>query len=196
LLKREKEFEVTDMVKDGNRVLELMKKKTYDVCVLDINMPGLDGMAAAKHIRKNWPETPIIILTTHSDRGFIFEMLREGVAGYVLKSATRDELVNAIKKVYNKENFYSEEVTKVVMSDYLNKVKKEKPGEGNPVHLTQRETEIVQLLAREYTNEKIAITLHISYRTVETHRKNIMQKTGAQNLAGLIKFAYANGIIE
>ncbi|TND08469.1 MAG: LuxR family two component transcriptional regulator [Bacteroidetes bacterium] len=196
LLKTEKSFEPPATATNGNRVLELLQKNNYDICVLDINMPGLNGIETTRRIRHEWPEVKIIILTTYNDKEFISEMLLAGVSGYVLKSATKAELVNAISKAASGGTYYSSEVQNSIMHDYLGKIKKEKGASGKPVVLTKRETEIVKLLAREYTNDRIAEALSISYRTVETHRKNIMQKTGAQNLAGLVKFAYAQGIIS
>ncbi len=197
LLKMEKDFDVSATASDGNQVLELLDKNKYDVCIIDINMPKLNGIETAKRIKERKYDTKIIILTTHNEKEFISEMLMIGVSGYVLKNATKLQLTDAIKEIVKGGRYFSSEVHESILNNYLNKIEKEKsqlPEES--ITLTPRETEIVQLLAKEYTNENIANTLFISYRTVETHRKNIMQKTKTKNLAGLIKFAYENGILK
>jgi DNA-binding NarL/FixJ family response regulator len=197
LLQTEKTFNIADTANDGYRVLELFGKNKYDVCILDINMPLLNGIDTAKKIVEKKFATKIIILTTHDDKEFISEMLHAGVSGYVLKNTTKTELIKAIKDVAAGEKYFSNEVHKSVMENYLHAIKKEKTGSNDEiVLLTPREIEIVKLLAKENTNENIANALHISYRTVETHRKNIMQKTGTKNLAGLIKYAYEKGILK
>jgi DNA-binding NarL/FixJ family response regulator len=197
LIKAEKNFAPPLTASNGDEVIRVLDKQACDMCILDINMPGLNGLEAAKTVRSRWPEIKVIILTTYNDREFISEMLAVGVSGYVLKNSTRTELVKAIYEVSAGKTFFSTEVQDSIFNDYTSKVRKEKSAAGTEkVVLTPRETEIVRLLAREYTNDRIAEELHISYRTVETHRKNIMQKTKSANLAGLLKFAYTNGIIS
>lgn len=194
LLKKEKMFEIVAKAESGREVIEYLSKTDFDICLLDISMPEVDGIEAAKWIIKNKPETKIIILTTHDEEEIIAEMLHLGVIGYLLKSSTRLELVDAINRVISGKSFFSEEVSGTIISGYTKHIEKRNKL-GETVILTQREKEIVQLLAKEYTNDKMAEALHISYRTVETHRKNIMQKTGAHNLAGLLKYAYGKGLL-
>jgi DNA-binding NarL/FixJ family response regulator len=195
LLKKEKNFEIAATAENGREVIEYVSKTDFDICLLDISMPEVDGIEAAKWIMKNKPQTKIIILTTHDEEEIIGEMLHLGVTGYLLKNSTRQELVNAINRVMSGKPFFSEEVSDAIINGYAKHIEKK----NNPcetVMLTHREKEIVQLLAKEYTNDKMAEELHISYRTVETHRKNIMQKTGAHNLAGLLKYAYGKGLLK
>ncbi len=195
LLKKEKNFEIAATAENGRQVIEYVNKTDFDICLLDISMPEVDGIEAAKWIMKNKPLTKIIILTTHDEEEIIGEMLHLGVAGYLLKNSTRQELVYAINRVMSGKSFFNEEVSDAVIKGYTQSIEKR----NNPVEvvmLTNREKEIVQLLAKEYTNDKIAEELHISYRTVETHRKNVMQKTGAHNLAGLLKYAYGKGLLK
>lgn len=197
LLKTEKEFIVTATASNGQEALELSGNTTFDVCILDINMPILNGIETARKMKERGYSGKIIILTTYNDKEFISEMLLIGVSGYVLKSATKAELINAIKDVLMGKTYFSAEVHDSIFDNYLQGIKKEKHEVAeNPVTLTPREIEIVDLLTKEYTNENIASTLNISFRTVETHRKNIMQKTKAKNLAGLIKYAYSKGILK
>lgn len=194
LLQGEKDIEIAGTAVDGYRVLELAGKNEYDICLLDINMPELDGLETAKQLKQKKPAVKIIILTTYNDSELISEMLIAGVSGYMLKNATRKELTEAIKKVADGGLYFSNEVHSTIMENYvaLSRPKKD----DNPVELTKREKEILQLLVKEFSNERIAESLKISYRTVETHRKNILQKTGVHSLAGLIKFAYSKGLFQ
>lgn len=170
--------------------MDLLAKQEVDVCLLDINMPGLDGIETAKLIRERKPGIKIIMLTTYDDREIISELVHIGVSGYLLKNSDKEELVEAIQKVMKGRHYFSDEVERIILEGLTVKKNTE------VIPLTERELEVVQLLAREYTNDKIAAELHISYRTVETHRKNIMQKTRSGNLAGLIKYAYSKGLIK
>jgi DNA-binding NarL/FixJ family response regulator len=190
LLCSEPGLQVACTASGGYEVLDLLSEKEVDICLLDINMPGLDGIETAKLIRQRKPNVKIIMLTTYNDREIISELVHIGVSGYLLKNSDKAELVEAINKVMKGRYYFSEEVEKIILEGLIEK----KSAEVIP--LTERELEILQLLAKEYTNDRIAAELHISYRTVETHRKNIMQKTKATNLAGLIKYAYNRGLIK
>jgi DNA-binding NarL/FixJ family response regulator len=190
LLQSEKSFVVTGTAGNGYEVLELTSKNDFDVCLLDINMPGLDGIETAKLLKEKKPGLKIIMLTTYDDSEIISELVNIGVSGYLLKNSDREELVEAVHKVMKGRHYFSEEVENIILRELTDK----KPGEV--ITLTDRELEVMHLLAKEYTNDKIATALHISYRTVETHRKNIMQKTKSHNLAGLLRFAYNKGLLK
>lgn len=192
LLEQENGLEISEVAKNGREVLEILKNQKPDICILDINMPELNGIDTATEIKKIYPELKIIVLTTYNDKEFIEAMLKIGVEGYIMKNATWQELVKAISTIWEGKKYFADDVHTHILNDFLNKKNEEK----EEVVLTKREIEIVQLLSQELTNERIAKKLHISFRTVETHRKNIMQKTKASNLAGLIKFAYEKGIIS
>lgn len=194
LLQVEKDVTVAGIATNGYEVLELVNKNTFDICLLDINMPGLDGMETTKLLKEKRPGLKIVILTTYNDKEIITEMLQNGVSGYLLKNSSRHELMDAIKKVAGGGYYFSDEVHASIMENYMQQLG-EKNKDTEVITLTKREREILQLLALEYTNEKIAEALIISYRTVETHRKNIMQKTKSRNLAGLLKFAYSKNLI-
>ncbi len=190
LLQTEPSFVIAGVAATGQEVMELLQKKEIDVCLLDINMPELDGMQTARQIREKKPGIKIIMLTTYNDREIISELVHIGVAGYLLKNSDKQELVEAVHKVMKGRHYFSEEVENIILEGLTGSK------QSDVISLTERELEVVQLLAKEFTNDKIAEELHISYRTVETHRKNIMQKTKAHNLAGLLKYAYGNGIIR
>ena len=190
LLQAEGSFDVAATAGNGYEVMELVKKNDFDVCLLDINMPQMDGMEAAKLIRVVKPNIKIIMLTTYNDNEIISELVHIGVSGYLLKNSDRTELVEAIKKVMSGRYYFSAEVEEIIMKGVSEKKEKD------VVIITDREKQIIGLLGKEYTNERIANELHISYRTVETHRKNIMHKTKSHNLAGLLKHAYSKGLIK
>lgn len=192
VLQSEKKITVAATAENGETVLQLLYENDYDVCLLDISMPGIDGIDLTRWIQQHKPHVKVIILTTHDETEIIAELVKLGAAGYLFKSCTRTQLVEAIEKVYAGKTCFNDAVYDVIIKGFTASHKLS-PQE---IQLTVREKEIVQLLAQEYTNEKIATTLNISYRTVETHRKNIMQKTGAGNLAGLIRYAYSKGIIN
>jgi DNA-binding NarL/FixJ family response regulator len=192
LLKTEKDFDL-DTACDGYEALDKIKQKDFDVCLLDIGMPGLDGMATAKVMKTTKPVIRIIILSTYNDKEIITNMIKAGVDGYLLKNCTKQELTDAIHAAHAGEKCFSIDVKNSIVNQFTTYLAQEK-GTQETI-LTPREVEIVKLLARGYTNEKIADQLSISYRTVETHRKNIMQKTHSHNLAGLLKFVYDSKLI-
>jgi DNA-binding NarL/FixJ family response regulator len=191
LLKDEPGIVITATAEDGLQALSLIERNEFDVCLLDISMPKMDGIAAARRIRERRPALRILILTTYNDRQIIEEMIRIGVSGYLLKNSTRSELIEGIQRVARGESHFINVPEDGMVQRYTSPSKTKK----NQVILTHREEEILKLLAKEYTNERIAEKLKISFRTVETHRKNMMQKTNAHNLAGLLTYAYSNGIL-
>ena len=190
LLQSVSSLQVAGTASNGYEVLELIKKTDFDVCLLDINMPGLDGLETAKLLKVRKPGIKIIMLTTYNDPEIISELIHIGVSGYLLKNSDKQELVEAINKVISGRFYFSAEVEEIIMKVVAEKKSTE------VIVLTDREIEVLKLLGKEYTNEMIATELHISYRTVETHRKNIMQKTKAHNLAGLLKYAYSHGLMK
>ncbi len=190
LFQTEETFLVAGTAGTGYEVLELIEKYEYDVCLLDINMPGLDGMETARKVREKRPLMKIIMLTTYNDREIIAELVHIGVAGYLLKNSDKQELVEAVNKVMKGRHYFSAEVENIILEGLTS------GKTADVITLTERELEVVRLLAKEFTNDKIADQLHISYRTVETHRKNIMQKTKSHNLAGLLNFAYSKGLLK
>lgn len=191
LLKDEPGIVIKATAEDGLQAIELVERNEFDVCLLDISMPRMDGITAARRIRERRPALKILILTTYNDRQIIEEMIRIGVSGYLLKNSTRSELIEGIQRVARGENHFIHVPENGMVQRYTSPSKTKK----NQVILTHREEEILKLLAKEYTNERIAEKLKISFRTVETHRKNMMQKTNAHNLAGLLTYAYSNGIL-
>lgn len=150
-------------------------------------MPGMDGLSLIHLVKRINQNIKIIVLSMHDEVHLVKEILKAGVNGYVLKKDTQNELLQAIREVQAGKVFLSNDINKMLIVNLQN------PDEGKL--LTDREREILKLIAREFTNKQIAEELFISERTVETHRKNIFKKTGTNSLVGLIKFAYANNLI-
>ena len=193
LLFPEKIFDIQTAT-NGKEGLDLVEKNQFDIFLIDISMPVMDGIQMSKILLQKKPGAKIIILTTHNDQEIILEMLHIGVAGYVVKNSSKQELLTAIHKVKSGKSFFSDDVHEALRHEL--KSRHEKENSENIFILTKREKEIIELLAKEYTNEKIAEELNISYRTVETHRKNIMQKTNSHNLAGLLKYFYSTDLLK
>ncbi len=190
LLRGEKKFEVIGVANNGSIALRIIEKNNPDILLTDINMPVMGGVALTKNVREKFPEVRIIALSMFGDQHAITEMLDAGVSGYILKNTGKEELLNAIQTVFEGGVFYSREVSDQMMRSLTDKLKKE-----NEPTLTSREAEIVTLIAKEYSNAKIAEELFISEHTVETHRKNIFRKTNTKSVVGLLNYAREKKII-
>lgn len=172
----------------GKEALEKIKKYFFDLVITDVIMPNMDGVELAKRIRKATPATKVMAFSMDNDDGNIKRMLQAGAKGYLLKDCDDDEFLLSVKTVLSGATYYSPEVKQVVMESLSSR-------NGNvKMVLSKREKEILNLLFQEYSNREIAEKLFISQRTVETHKRNIMEKTGARNLAGLVKFALKNNL--
>lgn len=187
LLGREEDLQVVGQAGSAEAALEFLKKQDVDLIITDYSMPGMDGLSLLNTVKRIAPDTKIILLSMHDEVHLVKEILKAGVNGYVLKKDTHKELLSAIHDVKNGKVYLSSDVNKMLITNLNN------PDEGKL--LTDREREILKLIAKEYTNKNIAEELFISERTVETHRKNIFRKTGTNSLVGLIKFGYANNLI-
>lgn len=187
LLSQEDDLQIVGQAGSAEAALEFLKKQDVDLIITDYSMPGMDGLSLVNTVKRIAPETKIILLSMHDEVHLVKEILKAGVNGYVLKKDTHKELLSAIRDVNNGKVYLSSDVNKMLITNLNN------PDEGKL--LTDREREILKLIAKEYTNKDIAEELFISERTVETHRKNIFKKTATNSLVGLIKFAYANNLI-
>lgn len=160
-----------------------------DIVISDISLPGMNGIEFTKRLRQEQPQIKVMVLTMSVGDHNINELLRIGVSGYVLKNAGRDELRKALIKISKGEKYFSSEVAEGLMR------MKDGVSSGSVLHLTPRELEVLNLIAKELSNRQIADHLFISERTVESHRKNIFRKTGAKSIVGLIRFAIENGYL-
>ena len=194
LLANEKDMNVIGVALHGKEALDLMQQLDVQLVLTDISMPQMDGIELTKAIRLLNPTCKVIALSMFADNDSITNMIEAGVSGYLLKNTGNEELTAAIRKVAAGGIYYSEEVSNVVMKNYTATTQKKAVMEK--VNLTEREKQIIHLIAKEYNNAKIADELFISERTVETHRKNIYRKTNTTTIVGLIKFAYEHGFMK
>lgn len=176
---------------NGKEALKLLEKQAFDLIMLDINMPVLDGISTLKKIKEQEIETPVLMLTMHKEEDLIRNALSKGAAGYILKNSNLEEIIKAIKTAINKERYLSNEVTEILIHQ---KNDNQPSLIQNEFNLTLREIQIISMLVKEMTSKEIGDQLFISKRTVDGHRNNIMEKIGVKSTIGLIKFAMKYGI--
>ena len=194
LLQDESDIEVIGEAENGKHALEVLNEITPDLLIVDINMPVMNGIECAREVVKHFPQVKILALTMLNEQEHIKNMIAAGAGGYILKNSGKEELIDAIKTVTSGENYFSDEVKNIIM---MNIVKRKTSGnkiEGVPIPLTNREKDVLKYIVQEFTNQEIAEKLFISVRTVDAHRRNLLEKTGARNTAGLVKFALENNI--
>ena len=194
LLEKHPGFEVVAEASDGRQAVERAEATKPDIVVLDIAMPNMSGIEAAQRIRALLPQAAIIILSMHSDEGYVLRALKAGAKGYLLKDSAENDLIEAIKAVSQGKAFFSPEISKILAEDYVREVKK-RGAEDSYELLTSREREILHLLAEGKSNKDIATSLNLSLYTVETHRRNLQDKLNLHSVAELILYAVRKGII-
>ncbi len=193
LLESEGDFEVIGEAGTGQDAIRLIRKLEPDVAVVDIGMPELNGIEVTRKMVSAQPQLKVVALTMHADRRFVAGMLHAGAAAYVLKEAAFEELINAIRSVISGQTYLSRAITDVVVDDYRKLI--EAGEDGGLQQLSPREREVLQLLAEGKKTAQIADLLHVSVKTVETHRTNTMKKLGLNNIADLTRFAIKEGLI-
>lgn len=192
ILQTSGDISVVGEASNGLEVLKKVEELKPDVLLLDISMPQLSGMEAARRIRKEFPSTKIVILTMHEEEEYTLKMVRMGVSGYLLKDSTALEVMEAIRSVHNGKAFFSPHVAKILAESYREAVAEEK---ADPYErLNDREREILQLIAEGNTNKQIAGILCISPKTVDNHRTNLMRKLDIHTAAALVRWATKRGI--
>jgi len=193
LIEQEKGLEVVAEAENGRKAIKLAQKLAPNVIIMDVSMPDMNGIEATQRIKADLPSVKVIALSMHSDRRFVLGMLEAGASGYLLKDCAFGELVNAIRQVTTGNTYLSPRIADIVVSGYLNKI----PDSSMKAHniLTSREREILQLLAEGSAAKEIASHLNLSIKTVETHRRNIMEKLNMHNIAELTKYAVREGLI-
>ncbi len=192
LLKSTEGIVVTAAANNGLEALRILEILEIDVVLMDIDMPVMNGIDTLKEINKRGAKVKVIILSMHQEAGMIKSLMTIGAHGYLLKSCAQDELINAIRKVAGGQQFFSPEVTLSLLNPSQND---QQANNQLAELLTDRETEILKLIAEGFSNKEIGSKLFISHRTVDTHRTNIMKKLDVNNIAGLISYAIKNGIV-
>ena len=195
LLEREEGFEVVAEACDGRQTVEMAEAKQPDVVMLDIAMPRLNGIEAARQISSQLAKTRIVILSMHADESYVLKALKAGARGYLLKDSAESDIINAIRAVHEGKAFFSPEISRMLMEDYMRQLEQRGVDDRYEL-LSTREREVLQLLAEGKSSKEAATILDISLYTVETHRSHILQKLGLHSLAELILYAVRKGVIS
>ena len=195
LLERQPGFAVVAEASDGFSAVEEAKATRPDVVVLDIAMPHLNGTEAATRISEELPNTAIIMLSMHSDESYVLRALKAGARGYLLKDSAEGDLIDAIKAVNLGKAFFSPEISRMLVEDYVREIKMRGVQDSYEL-LTAREREVLHLLASGKPNKDIARMLNVSTYTVDTHRRNLQEKLNLHNFAELVLYAVRKGVIS
>jgi DNA-binding NarL/FixJ family response regulator len=191
LIERQTDMQVVAEADDGVAALESTQSERPDVAVLDVSMPRMTGLQAAREIRSHVPDTRVLLLSMHDDERYFLEGLEAGAAGYVLKRAADTDLIGAVRTVADGRTFLSDEAQRALMDEWL------EGGRAEPDDpLTPRELEVVKLIAEAFTNRQIAETLKLSEKTIESHRANVFAKLGMRDRVEIVRYAIRRGLVE
>ena len=195
LLEEEPDIVVVGETGDGSQALGLVENLCPNVVLMDLSLPGLGGIEATHQIRERFPDVRVVVLSMHEHEEYVFRALRAGASGYVVKQSTSAELVLALRAVAGGSTFLSPTISQILIDDYVHRAGARDKDDAALNILTPREREVLQLIARGFNNRQIAERLHISVKTVETHRGNMMRKLDVHDRAGVVKFAMDSGLI-
>jgi DNA-binding NarL/FixJ family response regulator len=194
LMEGESDIKVIGDAADGNQVLLLLQNLQPDVILMDISMGEAGGIATTQIVREKYPDIKVLVLSMHSESSYILKMLELGASGYMLKDAGKAEMLSAIRTVASGNSYYSSAVSAKLVEALTRRNKAVTKRDDIP--LTPRELEMLKLIAEEYSNQEIANKLFISIRTVDTHKRNLLEKLKVKNTAGLVKYALKKGLLE
>ncbi|MEM7200907.1 MAG: response regulator transcription factor [Planctomycetota bacterium] len=195
LLTKEGHGEIVGEAADGRTAVKLARQLQPDLVVIDVAMPELNGIEATQQILRDHPATRVIVLSMHADATYVGRALKAGAAAYLLKDCAFEELAEALSRVHSGGIYLSPGITGVVVDDYVRKLDgTSQPGESAAAKLTPKEREVLQLVAEGHSTKQIAQALHVSVKTIETHRQNIMNKLELRSIAELTKFAIREGL--
>jgi DNA-binding NarL/FixJ family response regulator len=180
----------------GLEVFEKIQNTPVDVILLDINLPGMNGLEVCQKLSKEYPEVKVLALSMHNEESFVTEILKYGAQGYILKNTDKKELISAIEMVNNGQSYFSEEVTETIMKSLVNQRAGNKKSATLSPKISRREKDVLELIMKEYTTQEIADTLFISLKTVESHRRSLLTKLGVRNTAGLVRVAIEHQIMK
>jgi len=192
LLEEQKDMKVVGEADNGRQALSQLRETAPDVVIMDVSMPGLNGVEATRQILAKAPQTRVVALSMHRDSIFVAEMLKAGAKGYVLKTNAPEELIQALRAVKAGQTYLSPEVTSVVADGFLGRLNAN--GDPSGVPLTRCQIEVLQLVAEGLTTKEIARRLGRSPKTVEMHRRHLMERVGLHGVAGLTKYAISRGL--
>lgn len=192
LLSKHSDMEVVGQASDGRKAVKMACELMPDVVLMDIAMPNLNGIDATRQLTSKLPDTKIMALSTHSTKSIVAKMLRAGASGYMLKESAFEELITGINAMLEGRTYLCTRIANVVLTDYMNMLTDPKRYGGD--ELTPREREVLQLVAEGATTKEIAASLHVSVKTVDSHREHIMNKLNIHNVAELTKYAIREGV--
>ncbi len=196
LLNGKNNIEVIGEASEGDEAINKAKELNPDVVLMDLSMPhGKDGLTATKELHELMPDVAILILTMHDDEEYLFRAIQSGASGYILKNAPHEDLLGAIESVSTGNAYLTPSATKVLMSGYLDRVKKGDNADTFAL-LSEREKEVLEWIAKGYSNKEIAERLVISVKTVESHKSNLMEKLGLKSRPELVKYAMKKGLLH
>lgn len=193
LLNQENLFSIVLEAENGYTLIQGLGVVPVDVLLLDVSMPVLSGKEAIVIIKEKYPNIKILVLTMYDDEATIYEMINKGANGFLMKDDSLEAIIEAIQTVYSKDYYFTQRVLKVM--ENIRERRNVKSAEI-PLGLTDKELEILNYLCHEYSSKEIAVKLGVSERTIEWHRKNIMQKTNTKNIAGVVFYAVKNGLVQ
>lgn len=196
ILKSEPDLYVVGRSYDGPSVIEFLKNNKVNIVLLDVNLPGMNGIDVCKEISASFPEVRVLAISMFNEESFVSEILNNGAKGYILKNTGREELLKAIRTVANGESYFSKEVTETIMKSLMNQRKASSKTSAFYPKLSRREKEVLKLIAQEYTTQEIADNLYISLKTVESHRASLLSKLNARNSVGLVRIALENNLLD
>jgi DNA-binding NarL/FixJ family response regulator len=191
LLERQADLQVVAEASDGVEAVEQALATHPDLCILDVGMPRKTGLQAAREIRSFLSGTRVLMLSMHDDEHYLFEALKAGAAGYVLKREADQDLVGAVRAVGRGEAFLTNAAERSIIRDWMSG-----SATGPAIPLTPREEEVVKLIAEAHTNSQIAQVLHLAEKTVESHRANVLRKLGMRDRVELVRYAIRRGLVE
>jgi DNA-binding NarL/FixJ family response regulator len=196
LLSDESDLNIVDEAENGLQVIKLLDFHKIDIVVMDISMPEMNGIECTKMIKEKHPEVSVLILSMFNEEQYVKEAFNLGASGYILKDSGKEQLIEAIRVIFSGKVFYSPEIMKTYIEGKSEPATEQDETSVLINDLTGREIEVLGLILNESSNQEIAAKLFISIRTVDAHRRNLLNKTGAKNTAGLVKFAIANNLFR
>lgn len=195
ILEKEEDIEIAGEAGNAQEVFDALAKEKVDILLLDVSLGNNNGIEITKTLKNRYEELKIVFISMHSESNYVMSALEVGAAGYLLKDAGKSEMLTAIRAVANGGTYYGKKVSQILM-EHLQRKNFKSPKEEEKVMLTRRELEVLKLLASEFSNQEIADKLFISSRTVDTHRRNLLEKLKLKNNAGLVRYAIKNGLTE
>ena len=195
-LETDENFEVIGEAGSGKELIDINRKLKPDVIVVDVNMPNLSGIEAIREIRKEDKKVKILVITMHQNENYIRDAFKAGINGYLFKMAKIEEFLEAVNTVAQGKEYFGETVSRTLMKKYLAASHSQRSNDKREIFLTDREKEILKLIAEGFTSQEIGEKLFLSHYTIENHRKNMIQKMGLKNTTVLVKYAIEHGIIS